>query len=162
MTGRTLLSVAALVIDALSLGPSYAHVLEAPPRLLVWTPALWREATVFNGQFELFGLVGGPIDIAAIVILFALAWVLRSERRAFRAALAAAAFYALGLAVWFAWVAPANGVLATWRPGPLPADFESIRTRWETGHMVVAGLKLAGFVCLAVAALRCSSGGPRR
>ena len=36
----------AAVIAALSLGPSFAHVLEAGPRLSVWPPQLWRETTV--------------------------------------------------------------------------------------------------------------------
>jgi hypothetical protein len=53
--------------------------------------------------------------------------------------------------VWFAWVAPANAVLATWSPGPIPEDFQAVRNRWETGHMAVAGLKLAGFVATALA-----------
>ena len=34
----------ALLLAALSLGASYAHVLEAPPRLNDWPPELWREA----------------------------------------------------------------------------------------------------------------------
>lgn len=40
--------------------------------------------------------------------------------------------------------------LRGWRPGPVPADFQRIRDRWEFGHMVVAGIKLAGFVMLAI------------
>jgi hypothetical protein len=48
-------------------------------------------------------------------------------------------------------VAPANAVLATWQPGPIPPDFAAIRDRWETGHMAVAALKLLGFMATALA-----------
>ncbi|WP_445501953.1 DUF1772 domain-containing protein [Microvirga sp. G4-2] len=141
----------ALTLAALSLGPSFAHVLEAPPRLTVWSPELWREATVFNGQFELFALIGGPLDLAAIFTTAVLAFLLRGDKSRFRFALAGALLFALGLAVWFGWVAPANSVLATWQPGPLPENFVTVRNRWETGHMAVAALKLLGFMATALA-----------
>jgi hypothetical protein len=146
-----ILSLLVLTLAALSLGPSFAHVLEAPPRLTVWSPELWREATVFNGQYQLFATIGGPLDVAAILATALLAYVLRRERPGFRLALASCLLFALSLAVWFAWVAPANGVLATWTPGPIPDDFGAVRTRWETGHMAVAGLKLVGFMATALA-----------
>jgi hypothetical protein len=146
-----ILSLLVLTLAALSLGPSFAHVLEAPPRLTVWSPELWREATVFNGQFQLFATIGGPLDVAAILATALLAYVLRRERSGFRLALAGCFLFASSLAVWFAWVAPANTVLATWTPGPIPDDFEAVRTRWETGHMAVAGLKLLGFMAMALA-----------
>ena len=146
-------SLAALIVTALSLGPSFAHVLEAPPRLLDWPPELWREATVFHGQYRLFGLIGGALDCGAVLVTAGLAFALRGHRPAFGQALAGAALFAAALAVWFAWVAPANSLLATWQPGPLPADFQAVRNRWESGHMVVAGLKLLGFVATALAVL---------
>ncbi|WP_202314439.1 MULTISPECIES: DUF1772 domain-containing protein [unclassified Mesorhizobium] len=147
--------MAALVIltatvAALSLGPSFAHVLEAMPRLAVWSPELWREATVFNGQFQLFAPVGAVLDIAAILCPAVLAFLIWGDRPASTFALAAAVLYAAALATWFAWVRPANNLLATWQPGPIPADFEEIRLRWETGHMAVAALKLGGFVSIAL------------
>jgi hypothetical protein len=42
-------------------------------------------------------------------------------------------------------------VLATWTPGPIPADFRAVQWRWETGHMAVAAAKLVGFVFAAFA-----------
>jgi hypothetical protein len=62
-----LASIVSLVLAALSLGPSYAHVLEALPRLTVWPAELWRDATVFHRQFEWYALIGAPVDIAAII-----------------------------------------------------------------------------------------------
>jgi hypothetical protein len=118
-----------------------------------WPPELWRETTVFNGQFRLFVVVGAPMDLAAIAFPAVLALMLRDDRLAFRFAVAAAILYAGALAAWFALVAPANNVLSTWTPGPVADDFEAIRWRWETGHMVVATVKLAGFASLVFSLL---------
>jgi hypothetical protein len=148
-----LASIVSLVLAALSLGPSYAHVLEALPRLTVWPAELWRDATVFHRQFEWYALIGAPVDVAAIIAAVALAFLVRDRKPMFRPAVVGAACLAAGLASWFGFVAPANAVLATWQPGPIPADFDVIRMRWETGHMIVAAFRLFGFVmlCLAVA-----------
>lgn len=148
------LRVVVLLVTALSLGPSFAHVLEAPPRLLHWSPMLWRETTVFNGQYQFFGMLGGPLDGAAVLLTATMAFVMRTNTNAFGLAVAGAVCYALALIAWVAIVSPANAVLATWLPGPLPADFESIRNRWEIGHMIVAGLKVVGFIAVASAAIR--------
>lgn len=133
----------ALMVMALSLGPSFAHLLEAAPRL-DWSAELWRETTVFNRQFVHFATIGGPLDVGAILLGVALCLVLRGKPRPFLFACVATALYAASLATWFAVVAPANAVLATWEPGPIPADFDAIRQRWETGHMVMASIKSIG------------------
>jgi hypothetical protein len=144
---------AALVVAALSLGPSFAHALEAPPRLALWSPELWRQATVFTGQFALFRSVGGPLDVAVIPLLAGVTFLARRDRRACGFAVAATLLFAAALAAWFALVAPANTVLATWTPGPVPADFAAVRDRWESGHVVIAAFKLAGFSALALSVL---------
>lgn len=144
-------SVLAATVAALSLGPSFAHLLESGPRLQVWSPQLWREATVFNQQFKFFLIVGAPLDIAAILVPSVLTLMLRGDAPAFGFALGATAFFVLALAAWFLIVSPANAVLATWTPGPVPDGFDAIRWQWEVGHMAVAGLKLVGFVLLACA-----------
>ncbi|HWK68472.1 MAG TPA: DUF1772 domain-containing protein [Rhizobiaceae bacterium] len=149
----TVLAALTAIVGALSLGPSFAHVLESVPRLTVWSPDLWRETTVFNQQFVLFAAVGGVLDVAAIICPVALAYLLRRDTPASAYAASAAVLYALALATWFLWVRPANDVLATWTPGPIPQDFEEVRLRWETGHMAVAAIKLGGFVTLVLSLL---------
>ena len=141
------------VIAALSLGLSFAHVLESVPRLTLWSPELWQETTVFGGQFWLFAAVGAPLDVAAVAFPAVLALMLRAYPLAFRFAVAAAFLFAAALASWFALVAPVNSVLSTWTPGPAPENFDAIRWRWETGHMVVASIKLAAFGCLVCSLL---------
>jgi hypothetical protein len=140
-------------IAALSLAPSFAHVLESLPRLTQWSPELWRETTVFNAQFWLFAAVGAPLDLCAIAFPAVLALMLHDDRPAFRFAVVASVLYALALAAWFALVAPANSVLSTWTSGPVAGNFDAIRFRWETGHIVVAAIKLAGFIAVACSLL---------
>ena len=146
-------SVLAATIAALSLGPSFAHALESLPRLTKWSPSLWREATVFNGQFLLFAVIGAPLDVAAIACPGLLAWMVRADRPALWFVLASAVLYAVSIALWFALVKPANDVLGTWEPGPIPENFEALRLRWETGHIIIAGTKAAGFISLVVGLL---------
>ena len=144
-------SVLAAAVAALSLGPSFAHLLESGPRLHVWSPELWREATVFNQQFKFFLVVGAPLDIAAIIVPAVFTFMLRGDSPAFGFALGATALFTLALIAWFLVVSPANAVLATGTPGPIPGDFDAVRWRWEAGHIAVAGLKLLGFISLACA-----------
>lgn len=146
------------LVAALSFGPSFAHVLEALPRLKVWSPELWRETTVFNGQFSLFLYVGAPLDIAAIAFPAALAFLVRRNGSAALSAAAGAASYALALLLWFFLVSPANQALATWAPGPIPPDFEAVRWGWETGHMAVASAKLVGLALILLSLILAGRG----
>ncbi|MCA1449887.1 DUF1772 domain-containing protein [Ensifer sp. IC3342] len=148
-----LTALVSLLLTALSLGPSFAHVLEAPPRLSVWSPELWREATVFNGQFELFAKIGGPLDVAAILVAGLLTYFLAGERPAFWFAFAGTCLLVVALGAWFTLVSPANAVLASWPPGPIPTDFALVRLQWETGHMVVAAAKILAFASISMAVL---------
>lgn len=139
------------LVASLSFAPSFAHVLEALPRLKAWSPELWREATVFNAQFQYFLVIGAPLDMLAIAAPAALVFLLRSDTTAALVAGGGAVFYALALILWFILVSPQNQVLATWTPGPIPADFDLVRWRWETGHMAVAAAKLIGLAFLLLA-----------
>ena len=146
-------SFLALLAMALSLGPSFAHLLEAPPRLTVWSPELWREATVLNGQFVYFAIVGAPLDIGSILLGAILTFVIRHKRPAFWLAMAATILYATSLATWFAVVAPMNAILAQWEPGPIPDNFEAVRNRWEAGHIVISAVKVVGLSCMIAGVL---------
>jgi len=141
-------SVITACVAALSLGPSFAHVLESLPRLTRWSPELWRETTVLNAQFWLFAAVGAPLDLAALVCPAILAGMLRNDRPALWYAIGAVVLYAAALIAWVVLVRPMNNILATWTPGPIPENFEAVRRQWEVGHMVVAGIKTLGFVSL--------------
>jgi hypothetical protein len=142
-------SVLALFLAALSLGPSFAHVLEAPPRMREWPQQLWVDATVFHAQFKYFAVVGGSIDVLAILGAGALAFLVRGQP-GFAWAMAAFVLLLLAMCAWIAIVAPTNSVLASWLAGAEQTDFKATRDRWEFGHMAVAALKASGFVALAL------------
>jgi hypothetical protein len=146
-------SFLALLTMALSLGPSFAHLLEAPPRLTVWTPELWREATVLNGQFAYFAIIGAPLDVGSVLLGAVVAIVIRHRRPAFWLAMAATVLFATSLATWFAVVAPMNAILAHWGPGPIPDNFEAVRNRWEAGHIVISAIKVVGLSCMIAGVL---------
>ncbi|PSJ55667.1 hypothetical protein [Kumtagia ephedrae] len=150
-------SLLTALVAALSFGPSFAHVLESVPRIQLWSPELWRETTVFNQQYRLFAVVGAPVDLLAIITPAVLTLMLRGQSPAFGLALAATVLFAAALIAWIAIVLPANNILATWKPGPMPENFETIRRQWETGHMVVAAAKSAGLVALFSALLTIQS-----
>ena len=141
------LSFFAVLVMALSLGPSFAHLLEAPPRLTGWPPELWREATVFHGQFAYFAIVGAPLDVGAIVLGAIMTVVVRRRRPAFWLAMAGTILFALSLATWISVVAPVNAILAQWVPGPIPHDFAAVRYRWEAGHIAISVVKTVGLCC---------------
>jgi hypothetical protein len=141
-------SFLALLVMALSLGPSFAHLLEAAPRLTVWSPDLWRETTVFNAQFMYFAIIGGPLDVLAILLGVIVTFLVRHERPAFWLALAATIAYAASLATWTAVVVPMNSIMGGWQPGPLPANFDAVRAQWETGHIVMTVIKTVGLSCM--------------
>ena len=69
-------------------------------------------------------------------------------------AAAASLAFLLALVAWFAMVAPANAILATWGDARLPTDADAVRWQWESGHVVRAAFKLGGIAMLALAVAR--------
>jgi len=109
---------------------------------------------VQGGLYELFGSVGALIGIAAIVVLFLLAYFVREHGRpGFNFALAAALLFATAFALWWVLVYPANAELAKWVNGPVPADWTVYRSRWEWGHAIIAMVELLGFAALIISVL---------
>lgn len=143
------LPIAALLLAALSLAPSWAHLLELRPRL-AWPATLWIEATVQGGLYAEFARVGGPVDVITVVVLGMLAW---RGRRGGDGLWLLWAFvgFVLALVALGAIVAPANAGLARWSATGVVADFPAVSRRWEYGHVVIGLLKLAGMTLLAVA-----------
>src|SRR4029079_8525509 len=101
---------------------------------------------VVQRRFEWCALIGAPVAVGAIIAAVVLLFLVGDRKPTFPLTVAGVACMAAGRAPLFGGFAPANAVLATWQPGPIPPDFDAIRTRWETGRMVVAAFKLCGFV----------------
>jgi hypothetical protein len=139
-----------LLAVALTLGLTFAHVLEIPGKLRL-SGADWL--TVQHNLYVGFGTVGAAVEIAAIALAWLAAILVRDRRPAFAWTLAAALLATAGLVAWGLVVAPVNTALAAWTPETLPADWTAWRNRWELGHALHAGLFALAFGCLAAALL---------
>ena len=142
-----------MLLSGLTMGLTFAHVLELPQRLQ-YDAELWFALTRPNALYRYFGVVGGPIEVAAVLGAIMLAVVLRHERPSGRLALAAACCHIAALAAWVSIVAPANAEMAAWRVGSIPEDWETWRIRWEAGHATGFGLLMTGFCLLLSSLLR--------
>jgi hypothetical protein len=143
-----------LILAALSLGMSFAHVLEMPVRRS-WDQSLWVATTVHGNLYRMFG-PNGPgawIDLAAVLGAMVLAYQVRADRRVLVWTGVGAGALVAAHAAWWGLVFPANLELANWVAGPVPADWARWRDRWEFGHAAVCVLKFAGFVALLGSAL---------
>ncbi|MEO8715408.1 MAG: hypothetical protein ABI369_10375 [Acetobacteraceae bacterium] len=139
-----LLRTACLTCIALTLGLSFAHVLEIPGKLQLDGPQwLMVQQHLYVG----FGTVGAAIEVAAIVLAWVLAIRLRRTAQA-RRTLAAALLVSVGLIEWALVVAPMNARLNGWAAATLPATWQVTRDRWESGHAVQAALFFVAFLLL--------------
>ena len=134
----------ALVITALSLTMTAAHVLEMPQKL---SYSVELYTAVNSTMYPYFAIFGAISEIGAIVAVGALAWRARHQPSAHWTAAAAIAV-ALALLSWLVLVQPVNSAVAQ------GASWGDLRLRWEIGHVVGFAFSLTGFVALAVATVR--------
>jgi hypothetical protein len=147
------LRVAALVLAALALTVTSAHVLELPAKMQ-YAPSLY--AAVNGTLYRWFAIVGGIYAVAAIVAAWALAWAARSNEAAFRWAFVGAMLPTLAFIAWLALVMPVDtavSLAAEEAPERVPALWSHLRARWEYGHLTGFVFQLLGFVALAMAAV---------
>jgi hypothetical protein len=147
--------VVTLVLVALVLGTSFAHVPQWPAKLQYDGPLYTRLQTTL---YMLWGppSLTGFIEPAAILAVLVLAALLRHDRPAFTLVAVAAGVMLLAFPVVFYWrVEPANVAFrAAALAGTVPKDWAAWRTQWETGHALRFVLHLVAFVLLASAATR--------
>jgi hypothetical protein len=149
-----ILAFLTLVIAALALGAPLAHVLEMPVRR-TYDPALY--VTVTHTLYRYFGIVGGMIEVTAVVT--AILWAYRSVRTrtwpssARRWAVTGAACLGLAHALFWLLVDPVNRQFAVWTPAAVPPDWTRLRDQWEFTHSARAGLFLLGFSALLASVL---------
>jgi Domain of unknown function (DUF1772) len=149
-----ILYTSVLSLVALTLGLSFAHVLEWPAKAAYDAPLYLQLQTSLYAWWGFPG-VGGVVE--PLAVLGAAVLAVRSRRESGAAALAAAAgLLALAFPVVFLWrVAPANAAfLGLQAGGSPPADWMAWRDRWEVGHAARFALHLAAFALLAHTATR--------
>ncbi|BBA35548.1 uncharacterized protein sS8_3611 [Methylocaldum marinum] len=86
-----------LLLTALGLVMGGAHVLELPARMQ-YEPQLYLRVT--STLYRFFGLVGGPLQVLALLFSIGLVWFIRA-RAAFRSTLVGTLSLALSLLLWF-------------------------------------------------------------
>jgi hypothetical protein len=142
-----------LLLAALGLVMGGAHLLEFPVRAQ-YAPQFYMRVT--STLYRYFGLVGGPLQVLALIFSIRLVWLVRSHA-AFRTTLAGTMGLALSLLLWFLLVQPVN---AAWLEALHAGNSEAVqlyaqlRHRWEIGHLAAFTAWLVGFALLLYGVLR--------
>jgi hypothetical protein len=141
----------AIVLTALALVPSGAHLFELPNKIGLPQEQYFTVQAIYRG----WALFGGVI-IAAIVVNLAVAFMLWRRGRRFLLSLAAAVILALTLVVFFVWTYPANQATDNW--AAVAADWEKLRAQWELSHAANAFLTFIGFCCTTLSVVMSGDG----
>jgi hypothetical protein len=148
---------AALLLTALGLVMGGAHLLELPVRIQ-YEPPFYMQVT--STLYRYYGLVGGPLQVLALLLCAVLTWRVRT-RSTFRSTLAGTLCLALSLLLWALLVQPVNAAwLEAVRSGPTDAvqAYAQLRSRWEYGHVAAFAAWLSGFSLLLHGVVREAAG----
>jgi hypothetical protein len=145
------LQTIAITLVALTMGTSFAHVLEWPAKLH------------YSGEFylrlqtSLYAYWGPPsitgfVEPAALLSVLLLAFLCRGCPISLSFTLGAGICLSLAFPVVFFWrVAPVNATFfQAAHIGILPSNWNALRMRWETGHAIRFVLHLIAFVLLTL------------
>ncbi len=145
MTLKTL-QFAAVLLTAVTMAAGFAHLLELPNKI-----SLGRDEYLIVQQIYRGWALLGIAVVGALVTTTIVAVLLRGHGAEFYLTVIAAACIALGLAVFFSFTYPANQATRNWTM--LPADWESLRRRWEYSHAVGAALSFLALSALTLSLL---------
>jgi hypothetical protein len=143
------LKLAAVLLTALALVPTGAHLFELPNKIGLPEPQYFVVQGIYRG-WALFGVV----LIAAVLVDLLLGLALWRRGQPAWAAFTAGLLVAVTLGVFFAWTQPANAATANWTT--MPADWRQLRGQWEYSHAANAVLTFAALLFVTLAAI-----GPR-
>ena len=101
---------------------------------------------IYRG-WALFGIA----LFGALAATLVLAILVRRQRAPLLLTIASFVCQAVTLALFFAFVYPANVATSNWTV--IPENWETLRWQWEIGHAVNAGISFAGFCALVLGVL---------
>jgi H+/Cl- antiporter ClcA len=140
----------AIIFTALALLPGGAHLMTLAAKIDMPEQPYFAVQQIYRGWAWL-----GIVIFAAIFANFGSAFLTRYRRRQFRLSLAAGLLIAATLAIFFAWIYPANQATGNWSSAP--EDWEQLRIQWEYSHAVNAVLTFIALLCSVGAALSADS-----
>jgi hypothetical protein len=136
----------AIVLTALALVPTGAHLFELPNKINLSRDAYLTVQGVYAG-WALFGI----IDLAALVTNVVLAVRLRRQHPAFSFAVVAVLCFVVFFVIFFTWTFPANQATANWTT--MPDDWSGLRQEWEYSHAVNAAVMLIALCSVTLAVI---------
>jgi hypothetical protein len=136
----------ALVLTALALVPSGAHLFALPNKIGLAQDQYFVVQNIYRG-WALFGIV----LFGALIANLALALLLRGRGPPFILALVAFFCIALSLAIFFIWTYPANQATDNWTT--IPANWEQLRWQWEYSHAANAVITFVAFCSVTLSVL---------
>lgn len=138
------------MLTALSMGMTFSHVLEMPAKLAYQGPVWLLLQQSFYGNFR---MLGGLVEITAIISALVLTLLVRTRRPALGWTLLATTCLAAAQATWWIGIAPLNTAIAALTAETLSADWEQLRVHWEYLHALRAVLHIAAFSALLFSVL---------
>lgn len=136
----------AIVLTVLALIPAGAHLFEMPGKMTLGREDYFTVQTIYRG-WALFGFV----LVGAIAANLVLTIMLHGTGLHFVLACTAFLLVTATLAVFFLGAFPANQATDNWTL--IPADWRGLRSQWEAGHAISAGLTFLAFCMLALEAV---------
>ncbi|HEY2035076.1 MAG TPA: anthrone oxygenase family protein [Rhizomicrobium sp.] len=132
-----------LVLAFIATTAPAAHVLEMASKLTLDGP-LWL--AIQQKLYRGWGPVFGPVEIACLILAFALFIRSRADRPASNLYLLAMLCYGGMIASFFLFNDPVNAALSHWSATTLPANWSDYRLKWESGHAIAAALAIVAFM----------------
>jgi hypothetical protein len=142
-----LIQFLAIILTALALVPSGAHLAAMPNKMAMAQAAYFAAQQVYAG-WALFGIV----LFGALAANLAYTIVLRRLGRSFGYALASLLFIATSLVIFFLWTFPTNQATRNWTV--VLENWNELRSQWEYSHAVNAVVTFAALVCVVIEVLR--------
>lgn len=136
----------ALLATALALGAALAHALELPNKIDLPEREYFIVQQAYRGWNQLAYLLA-----IQLISMLAIAGLSRREPRVLWPTLAAILCLLCAQAVFWTYTYPANVATDNWTA--IPADWESLRTRWEYSHVLGAAFQVLAMSALIVAVL---------
>ena len=136
----------ALIVTALALVPVGAHLFALPNKIALAQADYVVAQGIYRGWAWL-----GIVLIGAILTNAAAAITVRAQVLPFALAAVSTLLMLATLAIFFAFIFPANQATANWTT--LPDDWQFLRRQWEYSHAVNAAITFAAFCATALSVL---------